>query len=809
MIDCLIVGFNDGNFEEYVKMVRAMGADAGAYRDLDLALVEHEGRPYRSMDILNHFYFEGGPAPARPFSNSDFLWPVVLYLGTYLSRRGFSFDYVNLFHLEKERLREKLARGDVRTVAITTTLYVSPHPILEIVSFVREHSPSTRVIVGGPYVANQAKALDEHALKEQLKYLGADIYVISQEGEHALAETLGALRRGSSLDGVDNIAYRSGGSYVLTRASIESNPLEENMVDYRLFPREEIGQFVSVRTAKSCPFSCSFCGFPQRAGKYKYTGVELVEQELNALRETGTVTTVTFLDDTFNVPKQRFKDILRMMIRNRYDFRWNCFYRSDQGDEEVIELMAEAGCEGVFLGVEAGSDVMLANMNKTSRRHHYARAIPLLREAGISTYASLIVGFPGETYDTIRDTVDLIETARPEFFRAQLWYCDPLTPIWERREEHGIRGSAFSWSHNTMDSQTACDLIEKMFLSVENSIWLPQFGFEQWSTFYLQRHGMSREQLRTFLRCFNAVKKEQLLHPERKEISPALLASLRASSRFDRDEPLDMRAVEALSGARYAEAERFWVDSFAGEAQPPASAQRGRLGEGEAGWGEVEFEAGAAALGRLREVSAAEDETLLLAAFSVLLSRVGGREETPLVYARAGAGAVSFPLKLFPSWGMGFAEYAGEVARLLALAARHEPFGFYVMTNPFRLAEYGAAPQSLEAMFLFCGPGAELDESDPSRGGELISRAGRDVGLVLRATPGATPGADAAAGLSLFYRRERFGAETAGELASCLTNILEAAARDADTPLGDIELGGQSSPEDLFVESDASELFQF
>src|SRR5205085_1938539 len=137
--------------------------------------------------------------------------------------------------------------------------------------------------------------------------------------------------------------------YVMTPAELESNPLEEHMIDYSLFPKEDFNEFLTLRTAKSCPFSCSFCGFPQRAGKYKYLSVDLVEKELDAIRNIGRVTTLTFIDDTFNVPKERFREIMRMMIRNNYGFKWNSFYRSDHGDEKTVELMAQAGCEGANL----------------------------------------------------------------------------------------------------------------------------------------------------------------------------------------------------------------------------------------------------------------------------------------------------------------------------------------------------------------------------------------------------------------------------------------------------------------------------
>lgn len=532
MIDCLLIGFNDSNFENYVHMVRGMGTDSGSYRDLKLAFVEHNNKPYRSMDILNLFYFENKADDYKPFHNADFLWPVITYLSTYLAKRGFSYDYVNLFHLEQEKLIDKLVKNDIRTIAITTTLYVSIHPILEIISFIRKYNTSAKIIVGGPYIYNQAKDAEEVTIQRLFKYIDADLYVLSPEGEAELVGILKALKSNSSLDDVTNIAYRKGKDFVLTAPCATASSLEDNMVDYSLFPREDFGEFVTLRTAKSCPFACAFCGFPQRAGRYTYMGMDHVERELNAIRDIGTVTTLTFIDDTFNVPKGRFKELLRMMIRNNYGFKWNSFFRSDHADEETIELMGQAGCEGVFLGVESGSDEMLQRMNKTARQRHYAKAIPLLKAAGIMTHANLIIGFPGETFETAQETIDFVESAQPDFFRAQLWYCDPTTPIWKQREKYGIKGSAFQWSHDTMDAHTACDLIDKMFLSVRNSHWLPQYGFEPWSVYYLQRKGMTMQQVKTFVQCFNDTIKQRLLDPEKKEIEPKLLERLKASCQF-------------------------------------------------------------------------------------------------------------------------------------------------------------------------------------------------------------------------------------------------------------------------------------
>lgn len=534
MIDCLIIGFYDTDFSSYVNMIKSMGTDDGAFRDLNLAYIDYEGKAHHSMSMLNNFYFEGKGETEKRFHNADFLWPVVLYLGSYLAKRGYSFDYVNLPHIDKDLLKEKLSNQEILTVAITTTLYVSAHPVLELMQFIKQYNSKAKIIVGGPFVSNLTKMTDSLSLQRLLKYIGADVYVISSEGELALANVIESLKNNSPLEKVDNIAYERDGKYVMTQVSTESNSLEEYPVNYALFPEEEFGEFVTLRTAKSCPFSCSFCGFPQRAGRYNYLGVDLVKRELDAIRDIGTITTLTFIDDTFNVPKERFREILRLMIRENYGFRWNSFYRSDHGDEQTIELMSRAGCEGVFLGIESGSDAQLERMNKTARRKDYLKSIPLLRQGGITTHANLIIGFPGETDETYQETVSLIEETRPDTFRSQLWYADPITPIWKESGKYEIKGSAFNWSHKTMDYKTACDLVDKMFLTIEGSVWLPQHGFEQWSTFYLQRKGMKFEQIMTFLKCFNAIIKEKLKYPGKKEINPELTENLMASAQFDR-----------------------------------------------------------------------------------------------------------------------------------------------------------------------------------------------------------------------------------------------------------------------------------
>lgn len=747
MTDCLIVGFNDYDFASYVDMVATMGRRSGAYRDLSLAFVPLGDRPARALDVLTAFRGERGEAP---FHNTDFLWPTIPYLGTYLARRGFTFDYVNLFHLERETLRAKLARGDVLSVAITTTLYVIPEPIIEIVAFVRACDPRVKIVVGGPYVRNQTTAADADAVRTVFKYIGADVYVDSSEGEGALTRVLAALKDDASLAGIDNVAWRAGDDYVVNASSVESNELADNQVDYGLFARD-LGQFVSLRTAKSCPFACAFCGFPGRAGEYTYLPVELVERELDALRDLGGVTTLTFLDDTFNVPKRRFKDILRMMIRKGYGFRWNSFYRSDHGDAETIALMGESGCEGVFLGVESGSAAMLERMNKTARPDDYFEAIPRLRAAGISTYASLIVGYPGETFETVRETMDFVEAARPDFFRAQLWYADHQTPIWKQRERWRIEGEGFNWRHASMDSATASDLVEKMFLAVSSSTWMPQYGFEQWSTFYLQRRGMTLAQIRTFLRAFNEVIKERLLHPERATPDPGLVATLRASCRYDRPEPA-AGGPERFPAAAYLAAEAFWTREFHAPFPSVAGALSGSTEAGPALRGEVV--ASVASVGDAADV--------LLAAFTCVLARLTGVDDVGLLASDR------LPLRLRPLWDRPFGAYVDDVRAALARARAHGEYADAILMNPVRMREAGASCPTFEI------------------GYESRAAARPPDGLLLSL---ATAASGSRVELSLRYDERRYARGTMQGVLSCLGALVDEIALAPDVPIGALSLG--------------------
>ena len=498
-LDCVIIGYNELPFAQYEKFLRNYGKDTEAYRDLMFSFVDLDGQKMDYIGLMNHVFGNAkNNGNFEEFKSGDIPNLAAVYLTNFLRKRNLNVHYINLFQWEREKLISYL-REDPYCVAITTTFYVVNQPVNEMVEFIRQHNEKVKIVVGGPLISNNARNNQGDSFRTALDDMGADIYVIEGQGELTLARIVDCLKQGAALNTVPNIVYFENGELHRTQVLPENNSLDENFIDWRNFSEANLGPTLQTRTARSCAFKCSFCNYPTRAGALTLTSLDGIERELDSMREAGDVQNVVFIDDTFNVPFPRFKEICRLMIRKQYNFNWFSYFRCSNSDEEAIDLMAESGCKGVFLGIESGSPAILANMNKSATVEKYAKGIEWLRSRGIMTFGSFIVGFPGETEETVRETINFIRENEPDYYRAQMWYCEPGTPIQQHREKYDIKGEGFVWSHATMDSLMAMDQIDQMFLSVKESIWLPQWSFDFWVVPYLLGRGISLDRFKLFM----------------------------------------------------------------------------------------------------------------------------------------------------------------------------------------------------------------------------------------------------------------------------------------------------------------------
>lgn len=499
-LDVVIIGYNDIDIAEVERGHKQMEKFSGGYSNFKTNTINIGSERIPFMTLLNRALEEATGEDPR-YHLCDLPSLGASYLKSFLTRRGYNAEIINFFNYERDRFASLLEQRP-NAVAITTTFYVDERPIAELVKYIRERSPSTRIIVGGPHVFNVCSHNDPVTQEHIFRRMGADVYVFDSQGELTLSRVLHALRLSDTpdLDGIPNLIYTSDNtSFQRTAREVENNDMNADIIDWRGFDRSFYTPTVQMRTARSCAFKCAFCRYPVVAGELTLTDIDRIEEEMRVLHEAG-VKNLIFIDDTFNVPLPRFKKICRMMIKNQFDFNWFSYFRCSNSDDEAFDLMAESGCKGVFLGIESGDQSILVNMNKSAKIERYRYGIARLKERDIKAFASIIVGYPGETADTVKRTMEFLVETAPHFYRAELYYHDTNAPVAQRTEDFGIKRAGYSWSHASMDWREAAHWVETMYKTIDTSTILPLYMYDFWAMPYLLGKDMSLGKFGAFTR---------------------------------------------------------------------------------------------------------------------------------------------------------------------------------------------------------------------------------------------------------------------------------------------------------------------
>ena len=412
-----------------------------------------------------------------------------LYLYQYLKSLSFDVEIVQHAQLEQEKLEQCLDNGP-KVIAISTTLLLNPLDIADLVRYCRKRCPDAFIVLGGMSIWNGYQDKKDPAA---FKSYRADAAVIDPRAFHTLGRLVDAVCHAKPLEDIPNLfLYRRSGT-VATDRQPEDFDFVKNALRYDLIDSDLLKRICLVRSQISCPFACSFCSYPTSQGAVLKAPLDAVEAEFNALKARG-VEYLLFVDDTFNVPPHRFREVLQLL--KKYDFNWYAFIRCQYLDRQQVIDMRESGCRGAYLGIESGSDDILKAMNKRVTREQYLRGVDLLSTEGITTLASFIVGFPGETMETFRDTVNFIETSGVEFYNVKIFYYDHTTPVHEEAATHGLKGQGMSWTHNTMGSSEAFTLSEELIKSVKHAPYIAQHSGEIWEIAHFHERGFSPAQIR-------------------------------------------------------------------------------------------------------------------------------------------------------------------------------------------------------------------------------------------------------------------------------------------------------------------------
>ncbi len=277
--------------------------------------------------------------------------------------------------------------------------------------------PEVPVVMGGPHAT---------FFPDQVLASGNVDVVVLGEGEITIVELARRLAQGRDLDDVRGLAFLRNGHMRLT-------PARESVTDLDVFPFPAYDAFdldeykspeippqylplpgTHVMTSRGCPFHCEFCSVNKFFnGKWAFRSPGNVADELERLVADRGVRHVYFSDDLFSLNHQRTIGICREILDRKLDLVWMAETRVDCVNEEMLAWMRKAGCYRVYYGVESGSPRILKSINKGFTTEHVRRAFRMTHRAGMEPCCFLMVGNPGETPDTIDETIALIREIRP------------------------------------------------------------------------------------------------------------------------------------------------------------------------------------------------------------------------------------------------------------------------------------------------------------------------------------------------------------------------------------------------------------
>jgi radical SAM superfamily enzyme YgiQ (UPF0313 family) len=303
----------------------------------------------------------------------------------------------------------------------------SSYPLtLRIAKAVKTLRPQSTILLGGP----QASVVD---LQTLAAFPFVDL-VLRGEAEHTLLLLLDQLRGERKLEQVPGLSYRIG-----MRPQRNPNaPLIDDL-DAIPSPAYHLSEYLQgskracLELGRGCPFSCTFCStndFFRR--KFRLRSPERVLRDMRMIAATYSIRNFELVHDMFTIDRRRVAAFCEAMITSGEAFTWSCSARTDCIDEKLLELMARGGCKGIFYGVEVGSEKMQKVIDKhldTQRAHEIIDATERL---GIASTVSLISGFPEETWDDVRQSMDVfMHSARCPRSHPQLNLLAPLaeTPL--------------------------------------------------------------------------------------------------------------------------------------------------------------------------------------------------------------------------------------------------------------------------------------------------------------------------------------------------------------------------------------------
>jgi radical SAM superfamily enzyme YgiQ (UPF0313 family) len=349
-----------------------------------------------------------------------------------LEKEGYPVKFLdaNAMGLTPEDVSGKVSGADVVGItAMTPTVGTA----LSIAHHIKQRNPGLKIVMGGAHVT---------LLPEETLASSPDIDIIIRgEGDETVIELLRALEEKRPLDNVAGISYRVDGKVIHT--ADRTSTVDMDSLPYPAFhllpwqrykPHPPHGMYMpfgAIVTSRGCPYRCAYCSKPVFGSKFRAQSPERVVKEVAYLKEKFGVKEIAFYDDSFTLDKKRVHAICEKIIENKLKIAWTCETRVNLVDKELLKHMKQAGCYAVAYGIESASPEIIKTLQKDITLEQVTEAVHDSKEVGLQVIGYFMLGSPGETPETIQQTIDFAKKLKVDFAQFSVTTPFPGTELYD------------------------------------------------------------------------------------------------------------------------------------------------------------------------------------------------------------------------------------------------------------------------------------------------------------------------------------------------------------------------------------------
>lgn len=371
--------------------------------------------------------------PGRTGAHTAF--PMGLGYLAAVSRANGHEVWVKDMEIEPEGLERFLSERQPDVVGLT--ILTLPYPLSQqIIRRIRKTLPNTLIVIGGVHVS----AVKEEAL---LDNPDADLAVLG-EGETTFLEIL----EGKDYSEILGICYRKNGEVITNPPRPLIKNLDElpspawdlfPMLKYRAtLPYGRTKYLVVLSTSRGCPYRCPYCSQPL-GPIYRGLSAERVVQEIEQLVARYAIREFHFYDDVFTMSKKRTIALCDLLDEAKLRIKWSCNTRVDLVDPDMLHRLKKAGCYIIQFGVESGNQEILDTTGRGYTVDQVKSTFKACKEAGLRTSAFFVLGLPGETDQTIEESVALAKEIEADYTHWSLLNILPENEMKEIFEKRGAK----------------------------------------------------------------------------------------------------------------------------------------------------------------------------------------------------------------------------------------------------------------------------------------------------------------------------------------------------------------------------------